>query len=152
MNWKNGENKRRIMGGYEICPDSYEILSGFCFFHEVRKAGMLRVSQGQYKERKKTLCSTENVCYTRSLILIFSWDFSECPGLPFWRGYRMQRFPKNNNCHRVNSLILKRAISHILPQLPFYLLFCFAARPFFFLIFSCFFLITSWHWAALHDK
>ena len=26
-------------------------------------------------------------------------------------------------CHRVNSLILKRAISHILPQLPFYLLF-----------------------------
>ena len=26
-------------------------------------------------------------------------------------------------CHRVTSLILKRAISHILPQLPFYLLF-----------------------------
>ena len=47
-------------------------------------------------------------------------------------------------CHRVNPLILKRAISHILPQLPFYLLFCFAARPFFFLIFSCFFLINSW--------
>ena len=42
------------MGGYEICPDSYEILSGFCSFHEVRKAGMLRVSQGQYKERKGT--------------------------------------------------------------------------------------------------
>ena len=27
------------------------------------------------------------------------------------------------SCHRVTSLILKRAISHILPQLPFYLLF-----------------------------
>ena len=66
MTRKNEENKRRIMGGYEIRPDSYEILSGFCSFHEVRKAGMLRVSQGQYKERKKTLCSTENVCYTRS--------------------------------------------------------------------------------------
>ena len=72
-----------MMGDNEGCPDSYEILSGFCSFHEVRKAGMLSSYQGQYKERKKTLCSTENVCYTRSLILIFSWAFSECPGLPF---------------------------------------------------------------------
>ena len=42
----------------------------------------------------------------------------------FWGVYA----PKNSFfqkaiCPRVNSLILKRAISHILPQLPFYLLF-----------------------------
>jgi hypothetical protein len=28
----------------EGSPDFYEILSGFCSFYEVRKAGMLRVS------------------------------------------------------------------------------------------------------------
>lgn len=36
----------------------------------------------------------------------------------------VQRFGRTGSgCHRVNSFIFQRAISHILPQLPFYLLF-----------------------------
>ena len=35
-------------------------------------------------------------------------------------------------CHRVNPLILKRAISHILPQLPFYLFFLRCPSSYFF--------------------
>lgn len=57
-----------------------------------------------------------------------------------------------SGCHRVNSNILKRANFLILSHTFIFHLFCFAARSFFFLIFSCFFLINSWYRAALHDK
>ena len=39
---------------------------GLLFSRRGIKQEFLRVFQGQYKDRKKTLCSTVNVCYTRS--------------------------------------------------------------------------------------
>ena len=44
-----------MMGDNEGCPDSYEILSGFCSFHEVEKSRDAEVSQDHYKNRKTTL-------------------------------------------------------------------------------------------------
>ena len=41
----------RINEGY---PECYGVLSGFCSFHEVRKAGTIWVDQDQYKEIKTT--------------------------------------------------------------------------------------------------
>ena len=76
MTRKNEENKRRIMGGYEICPDSYEILSGFCSFHEVRKAGMLSSYQGQYKNKKRPYVARK-MCATQGLKFLFFLGFSE---------------------------------------------------------------------------
>lgn len=96
---------------------------GSAFFTKWSSAEDNGNCQGHYEERKRALCGTENVCHTRLYILIFSWDFRGCQTLPFLRGQTMPKFPKNRGCHRVTSLILKRAISHILPQLPFYLLF-----------------------------
>ena len=58
------------MGGYEICPDSYEILSGFCSFHEVRKAGMLRGSQGQYKNKKRPYVARK-MCATQGRYFVY---------------------------------------------------------------------------------
>ena len=45
----------RLWGDNEGYPDSYEILSGICSFHEVEKSRDAEVSQDQYKKRKKTL-------------------------------------------------------------------------------------------------
>ena len=111
------------------------------------------VSQDQYKDRKKTLCSTEIVCYTRSLILIFSWGFSECPVLPFWRGYRMLRFPKTLCVLAKLSYPPKGKFSHPHPfsSLPLFLPQFPAARPLFLPRFSFLFLAFPWHWAALQD-
>ena len=70
------------MGRNEGCPDSYEILSGFCSFHEVRKAGMLRGSQGQYKNKKRPyaarkLCATQGLKFLSFLGL--SQNVQVCP-------------------------------------------------------------------------
>ena len=70
----------------------------------------------------------------------------------FWGRLRSQKqlFQKAI-CHRVTSLILKRAISHILPQLPFYLLFSPLPVLLFLLMFFFFSLNFSAYWAALAE-
>ena len=59
-------------------------------------------------------------------------------------------------CHRVNPLILKRAISHILPQLPFYLFFlrCPSSYFFSFLLFLSyqFMVMGSTPWQIRHNR
>jgi hypothetical protein len=85
------------MGGYEICPDSYEILSGFCSFHEVRKAGMLRVSQGQYTERKRPYVARK-LCATQGLkFLSFLGVSQNVQVCPFDWVTGCERFPKTCN-------------------------------------------------------
>ena len=64
-------------------------------FTKWRKAGMLRVSQDQYKNRKTTLHRPQNLVDARSLYLVFPWGFSGCSNLPFLEVQRMPRFPKN---------------------------------------------------------
>ena len=39
-------------GDNEECPEIYEILSGFCSFHEVRKAGKLRLAKVNIRIKK----------------------------------------------------------------------------------------------------
>ncbi len=85
------------MGGYEICPDSYEILSGFCSFHEVRKAGMLSSYQGQYKNKKRPYVARK-MCATQGLkflsFLGASQNVQVCP-FDGVTGYRV--FPKTGD-------------------------------------------------------
>ena len=92
--------------------------------------------------------------------------YSSTKGIPlWWMGFPIdavkRKCPKTQgfsgtrkpySCYRVNSNILKKANFLILSHTFISHLFCFAARSFSFLIFSCFFLIHSWYRAALHDK
>ena len=51
-----------------------EFYLGFCSFHEVEKAGknwIVKAIAKKCRKNKKTLCSTEIVCYTRSLFFHF---------------------------------------------------------------------------------
>ena len=85
------------MGGYEICPDSYEILSGFCSFHEVRKAGMLSSYQGQYKNKKRPYVARK-MCATQGLKFLFFLGISQNVQVcPFDGVTGCRDFPKTYN-------------------------------------------------------
>ena len=80
----NGGVLRKIP---EICLR----FSGSAHFSKRGKAEKTADLQGQYGT-KKTSCSTRK-CYTRSLILRFSWVFSGCANVPFSGGQRINEIP-----------------------------------------------------------
>ena len=109
------------------------------------------IFQGQYKKKKDLMQHGKCVLH-KVLNSYFFLGSQRMPNCAFFTGLEDAEISQKHLCPRVTSLILKRAISNILPQLPFYLFLSPLPVLLFLLIFSCFFLITSWHWAALHDK
>ena len=78
-------------------PDSYEILSGFCSFHEVRKAGLLSSYQGQYKNKKRPYVARK-LCATQGRIFLSFLGFSQNVQVcPFYGVTGCRDFPKTYN-------------------------------------------------------
>ena len=87
-----------------------------------KKYGVTKVIMGSGKRKSvyKNDLMQHGECVLHKVVILFTFErFSECLSLPFLRGQRMPRFPKNIWCHRVNSPILKRVISHILSPFLF---------------------------------
>ena len=79
------------------CPEIYGVFSGFCSFHEVRKAGMLRGSQGQYKNKKRPYVARK-LCATQGRIFLSFLGVSQNVQVcPFDRVRGCERFPKTYN-------------------------------------------------------
>ena len=76
------------------CPEIYGCLFWVCSFHEVRKAGMLRVSQGQYKNKKRPYVA-RNLCATQGRIFLSFLGLSQNVQVcPFDGVTGCERFPK----------------------------------------------------------
>ena len=78
-------------------PDSYEILSGFCSFHEVEKSRDAEVSQDQYKDKKRPYVARK-LCATQGLKFLSSLGVSQAARFCPFDGFTGCRdFPKTVN-------------------------------------------------------